>query len=50
MIPNPPEVDGYSFEVSDADLLEEYQRLGGKPVDEDTATLLSEIELPGLNV
>jgi hypothetical protein len=48
--PDPPEVNDDPVEVSDSDLLAEYQRSGGEPGDPDVDAILDEIIRRGLDI
>ncbi len=48
--PDPPELNDDPVEVSDADLLAEYQLTVGEPGDPDVEAILAEIERRGLDI
>jgi hypothetical protein len=48
--PDPPEVNDDPVEVSDCDLLAEYQRSGDEPGDPDVDAILDEIIRRGLDI
>jgi hypothetical protein len=47
--PDPPELNDDPVEVSDSDLLAEYQRSGGEPGDPEVEAIVTEIQRRNLN-
>jgi hypothetical protein len=47
--PDPPELNDDPVEVSDSDLLAEYQRSGGEPGDPEVEAIATEIQRRNLN-
>lgn len=50
MPPDPPELNDDPVEVTDADLLAEYQRSGGEPGNPDAEAILAEIQRRNLDI
>lgn len=48
--PDPPELNDDPVEVSDRDLLAEYQATSGEPGDPEVEAILAEIEKRGLDI
>lgn len=48
--PNPPELNDDPVEVSDAELIAEYQATDGDPGDPDIEAIVLEIERRGLDI
>ena len=50
MQPDPPELNDDPVEISDAELLAEYQRTDGEPGNQEVGAILAEIERRGLDI